>query len=293
MVTPNIIAIICDFDDTLGDDTTNLFLKEKLKMDENDIDNFWNKDVRKLVKKGWDPPLAYIDRILTHLKNKNLKVTNQDLRDLGKKVRLFPGVPDLFQRLRSFVNKRKEFQEAHIEIEFYIITGGFEEIIRGTSIANDMNDIFGCTFAERRGRLVAKSVVTFTEKTKFLYAINKGISGIELRRKPYSVNDVILRDKRRIAFPNMIYLGDGPTDIPCFSTIQQNGGTTVGVLKYQKKAGKVTLDKWRAWAIARGDRATLGPFRPDYRAHSDLYINLQMQVERVGLDITDRFRRRG
>jgi len=292
MVTPNIIAIICDFDDTLGDDTTNLFLKETLKMNEDDIKNFWNKGVKKLVRKGWDPPLAYIDRILTNIKNKHLKVSNQDLRELGTKVRLFPGVPNVFQRLRSFVNERKEFSEAHIQIEFYIISGGFEEIIRGTSIASDMNYIFGCTFDERRGSLVAKSVVTFTEKTKFLYAINKGISGSELRRRPYSVNDVILREKRRIPISNMIYIGDGPTDIPCFSTIQQNDGATVGVLKYEKKANKATVDKWRAWAIARGDRATLGPFVPDYRESSDLYINLQMQVERVGLDIADRFKRR-
>ena len=212
---------------------------------------------------------------------------------MGKRVNLFPGVPDVFQRLRHFVNRKKEFQEAHIQIEFYVISAGFEEIIRGTSVANGMKDVFGCTFDERNGSLIVKSVVTFTEKTKFLYAINKGISGIELRRNPYSVNEVIRRDQRRIPFSNMIYLGDGPTDIPCFSTIQQNNGATVGILKYRKERGKLYVDKWRAWAIARGDRATLGPFRPNYMEDSDLYVNLQMQVERVGLEITDRFRRRG
>ena len=180
-----------------------------------------------------------------------------------------------------------------MQIEFYIITAGFEEIIRGTSIATEMNDIFGCTFAERRGKLIPKSVLTFTEKTKFLYAINKGISGIELRRDPYSVNDVIPPDRRRIPFTNMIYLGDGPTDIPCFSAIQQYGGKTIGILKYEKKGSREIVDKGRAWAIARGDRATLGPFRPNYTKDSDLYINLQIQVERVGLEILDRFKRRG
>jgi 2-hydroxy-3-keto-5-methylthiopentenyl-1-phosphate phosphatase len=289
----NIIAIICDFDDTLGDDTTNLFLKEKLKMNEEEIQDFWNKDLSRLVTKGWDPPLAYIDRIFAILEKVKLKVTNEELRELGKKVHLYPGVTDLFQRLRSFMDFRKEFQEAHVQIEFYIITGAFEEIIRGTSIANGMKDIFGCTFDERKGRLIPKSIVTFTEKTKFLYAINKGISGIELRRTPYSVNEVIIRDKRRIPFPNMIYLGDGPTDIPCFSTIQQNGGKTIGILKYQKKGDKLIVDKRRAWSIARGDRATLGPFLPNYREGSDLYVNLQMQVERIGLEIYDRFKRRG
>ena len=286
MSTHNIIAVICDFDDTLGEDTTNLFLREKLQMDEKDIESFWKRDVKGLVLRGWDPPLAYIDQILRLLSRRKLKVTNKDLRDLGKKVRLFPGVADVFKRLRPFVKQRKEFQEAYIQIEFYIISAGFEEIIRGVPIANEMKDIFGCMFDERSENLVPKSIVTFTEKTKFLYAINKGITGMELRRNPYKVNDVKPKEKRRILFSNMIYIGDGPTDIPCFSTIQQYGGKTVGVLKYKIDAGNVSIDQHRAWAIAKGERATLGPFKPNYVEDSDLYANLQMQVERVGLDIT-------
>lgn len=266
--SPSTIAIICDFDDTLGDDTTTLFLEEKLGMSDDEIDHFWNKDVKKLITKGWDPPLAYTSLILESIRNKKLEVTNQHLRDLGQKVKLYHGVKNLFSRLRAFVDTRREFREAHIQTEFYIITGGFEEIIRGTPIAREMKDIFGCTFDERRGKLVAKSVVTFTEKTKFLYAINKGVNG-ELRRNPYCVNDLMPREQRRIPFTNMIYLGDGPTDIPCFSTIQQNKGKTIGILKYQKKGGKLIVDNRRAWAIARGERGTLGPFLPDYTEGSD------------------------
>ncbi len=103
-----------------------------------------------------------------------------------------------------------------------------------------MKDIYGCTLQEISGRLFPKSIVSFTEKTKFLYAINKGITGTELRRTPYSVNDVIPKDQRRIPFSNMIYLGDGPTDIPCFSAIQQNGGKTIGILKYAKKKAQIS-----------------------------------------------------
>jgi len=284
------IAIVSDFDDTLGDDTTELFLKEKLGMNETDIQEFWNALVGRLVKKGWDPPLAYIDLILRRVQKQGLKITNADLRDLGKKVKLYPGVLDLCQRLRDFVTTRKELEEAHVRVEFYVITAGFEEIIRGSSISSELNDIFGCTLDEQSGQLVPKSIVTFTEKTKFLYAIHKGISGTELRRNPYSVNDVIA--ERRIPFTNMIYLGDGPTDIPCFSAVQQYGGKTIGILKYHKKRGQVLVDKRRAWAIARGERTTLGPFSPNYEEKSDLYVNLRMQVERVGLDIYDEFQRR-
>jgi phosphoglycolate phosphatase-like HAD superfamily hydrolase len=291
MPAPNIIAILCDFDDTLGKDATNILLREMLSMDEDVINRFWNKDVSERVKKGWDPPLAYISIILELLKARNITVKNQDLRKLGCKVELFPGVPTLFQRLKSFVTTRSEFQESHIQIEFYVITGGLEEIIKGTPIGCEMTDIFGCTFDDSTDVLTTKSIVTFTEKTKFLYAINKGISGPEVRRNPYSVNEVVNKDSRRIPFTNMIYIGDGPTDIPCFSAIQQYGGKTVGVLKYRKEAGQVIVDNTRAWAIAKGDRVTLGPFRPNYEEDSDLYVNLRLQVERVGLDITDKDKR--
>jgi hypothetical protein len=121
MPISNIIAIICDFDDTLGEDTTNLFLKEILGMDNEALDSFWNEDVAKLVRKGWDPPLAYVDRIFSLLQKKKIKVTNQDLRSLGAKVQLFPGVSDLVPRLEKFVDSRKELKESFLKIDFYII----------------------------------------------------------------------------------------------------------------------------------------------------------------------------
>mgnify|MGYP001098698717 CR=1 FL=1 len=287
----SIIAIIFDFDDTVADDTTDLFLKEKLEMNKKQIQEFWNKDVRDKVKEGWDPPLAYINLILEHIRNSGLKIKNQDLRQLGNKVKLYPGVEDMFSRLRVFVHSKQKLQKAHVQLEFYIISGGFEEIIRGTPISKEMKDIFGCTFDEENGKLIPKSIITFTEKTKFLYAINKGLSGFELRSNPYSVNDVISETSRRIPFKNMIYLGDGPTDIPCFSTIQKFGGKTIGILKYRKRDSD-RVDKRRAWAFAKGDRITLGPYRPVYTEESDLYENLKLQVERVGLDIYDAHMRR-
>jgi 2-hydroxy-3-keto-5-methylthiopentenyl-1-phosphate phosphatase len=285
------IAVICDFDDTLGEDSTELLLKEILNMNDEEIKKFWNEDVGTLVKKGWDPPLAYVDRILYAFKKKDIMMKNDGLRELGAKVRLFPGVINLVPRLEAFVNSRKELQEAFVRIEFYVISGGFEEIIRGTPIAVHLKDIFGCTFAERKGMIVPKGIVTFTEKTKFLYAINKGISGHELRRNPFSVNDVVPPEKRRIPFSNMIYIGDGPTDIPCFTAVQTNRGKTVGILKSIRKGDKVIVDKKRAWAIAKGERTTLGPFQPNYEENSDLYTNLKLQIERVGLDILDSTKR--
>ena len=294
MPRSSIIAIVCDFDDTLGEDTTNLFLRNMLGMSASKIRFFWDTTVGKRVRDGWDPPLAYMTLILRELRKKNLAVTNEDLRELGGSVVLFPGVQDLVPRLRAFVRRRK-FKEANVSVEFYIISGGFEEIIKGTPIAPEIerHRIFGCTFhATPKGGVVApKSIVTFTEKTKFLYAINKGVFAY-LKRNPYAVNDVMPDASRRIPFENMIYIGDGPTDIPCFSSVQRAGGKTIGILKYNKLGGHVTVDKTRAWAIAKGERATLGPFNPDYQRGSDLYRNLEMQIERIGLDIWDSHYRR-
>src|SRR5260370_37964837 len=121
------VAVIFDFDDTLGEDTTELLLREKLDMDVDEIEEFWKSEVGTRVERGWDPPLAYIDLILKRLANDNLRLKNRDLRALGKKVALFPGVEDVFQRLRKWANTRKEFQKAHVKLEFYIITGGFQE----------------------------------------------------------------------------------------------------------------------------------------------------------------------
>ena len=93
--------------------------------------------------------------------------------------------------------------------------------------------------------------MTFTEKTKFLYAINKGISGPELRRQPYRVNDAIAKEERRVAFEYMVYLGDGPSDIPCFSAVKSLGGNCISIV------GRDTVNKGYELARASEQRSAL------------------------------------
>lgn len=158
------------------------------------------------------------------------------------------------------------------------MSGGIAELIRGLKIARYMKEIFACEFEfdpDTGIPIAIKATVSFTEKTKFIYAINKNISGERLRSNPYSVNDVVAKEKRRIPLHNMIYVGDGPSDIPCFSMIIENDGDGVGVA--EKPA--------RGYELAKGKRTTTGPYSPDYRHGSDMRRALEAAIFDKGFGI--------
>jgi phosphoglycolate phosphatase-like HAD superfamily hydrolase len=270
----SIIAIIFDFDDTLAEDSTDFLLREYRISTE----SFWSR-VEVMVAKGWDPPLAYMWRILEYVKSgKMADLTRSRLRDIGARVPLYPGLPELFEDLHRFVKSIRGFQDTGVTLRFYIVSGGLEDIMKGSGVAAHMHGIFGCNFAfsaKTHLPMGIKSAVTFTEKTKFLFAINKGLSGRMIRNKPYSVNDSVPTERRPIPFRNMVYIGDGPSDIPCFSLVVSNGGNGIGVLKSSR----------RAYELARGRRTTVGPYTPDYRPGTDMRRMIKEVIQDIGHNI--------
>jgi hypothetical protein len=179
--------------------------------------------IRGLVRAGYDPTLAYLRLLLENIgPGKPFgNLTNQELRRFGSKHErnLYPGVTTLFNDLRR---KVKPFK--NIEIEFYVISGGLQEIIEGNSTLMKnvgRNHVYGSQLDSNGGRFLKyiKRCITFTEKTRYLFEINKGIPQSRTRWKPYNVNENVDLNNRRIPFSNMIYVGDGFTDIPCFSLI--------------------------------------------------------------------------
>jgi len=130
-----IIAIIFDCDDTLCPDTISFVLKQF------DIDpaQFWGEvDIR--VKDGWDPPQAYMQRILENVQRGEIKkLTRRKLHNIGKDMPLFPGIPNLFEELRQFVSSNKDLRKARISLEFYLISGGLEEVVRGSHLRRYVN----------------------------------------------------------------------------------------------------------------------------------------------------------
>ena len=260
----DVIAIICDCDGTLCPDTSDRLVRE-LGIDS---ELFWKGRVNPLVEDGWDPPLAYLQRLLVEAgESDNGPLTLEKLNSVGAGVEFYPGALDFVPRLRSLLAANAEYAEANVTIEWFIVSSGIEAVLMATPLATAANEVFGCAYDyDDEGRAVAvKRAVTFTEKTKFIYSINKGISGAELRHNPYRVNDAMGQADRRVPFRNMIYVGDGPSDIPCFSMIRYLGGKAVGVTPPDDS------DFRRPYELAEGQRLTVGPYTANYEEGSDLY----------------------
>jgi phosphoserine phosphatase len=218
------IALIFDFDDTLVPDSTTLLLKHHGI----DTKQFWLEDAKSLVESGYDPAHAYLKLLLDNVgPSRPLgNLTNKDLRKFGhSKVEpeLYPGLQTLFKDLKKIVASYR-----NIDIEFYVISGGLQEIIEGCDlIRKNCRGIYASQLGgdSQEGPLkYVKRCITFTEKTRFLFEINKGLKPEDTRKNPYLVNKDVAIKKRRIPWANMIYIGDGLTDIPCFSLVKH--GTT-------------------------------------------------------------------
>jgi len=273
-VPDSVIALLCDCDETLCPDSTNL-LVEELGLSTED---FWQGDVAGLVEDGWDPPLAYLSMLIRKSETSpGGRLTRSKLEAVGKRVQFYPGALDFVARLRNQLGKHTEYTESGVRIDWYILSSGIEDVLRATALNGLATDIFGCAFDfDAEDNVVGiKRSVSFTEKTKFVYAINKGISGPELRRRPYRVNDFMPLENRPVPFEHMVYIGDGPSDIPCFSMISKLKGKAIGVWPPDDH----TLKK--SYELALGERITVGPYGADYRDGTDLFKMLSRIVQGI------------
>ncbi len=268
----NTVAIICDCDDTLAPDTTNFLLEQNGI----DTDKFWHNIDVNFTQKGWDPPQAYLGEILSMIKTGRIKQnTAAKMKALAEKVEPYNGVNTFISELQERTSNDPGFIRAGINIEGYIISSGIEDLLRGCLFAGQFKDVFAGNYeVDNDGKYTAiKSTSTFTEKTKFLYAINKGIDGEKLRKYPYLVNDSIEKSQRRIPFENMLYIGDGPSDIPCFSAVRSNGGHCIGIM--DKKNPK------KAYELASGRRTNYGIYSGDFGAGSDLRLTIDIILDEI------------
>jgi phosphoserine phosphatase len=267
------LAVVFDFDDTLlPDSTTQLLRKYGINPKK-----FWTKDVRALIRSGFDPSLAWLKLLVDNVgRGKPLgEITKESLREFGRTLDqdFYPGIPELFEDLRALVKKSKVG-----EIEFYIVSGGLQDIIEGSKVIRNshFSGIYACDIAEDESTGLIRHVkrcVTFTEKTKYLFEINKGIDPKRGRINPYLVNKNVDISKRRIPFQNMIYVGDGLTDIPCFSLLKKLSGTAFGVFdpERSKSARRALVE------FLKPDRV-ISVHAPRYRRNDELGSLLRAAV---------------
>lgn len=222
-----IIAIMYDFDKTLCTKDMqeytfipNVGLKPK---------EFWSESNSLSKEKGMDGILAYMYVMLEKARSAGVSIRREEFVKMGKDLEFFPGVEQWFKHI-NYIG-----QELGIKIEHYIISSGLHEIIEGSSIYKEFNKVFACEFYYDANDVACwpKNAVNYTTKTQFLYRINKGV--LELS-KDEELNKYTPEDDRRIPFRNMIYIGDGLTDVPCMKLVKVNGGYSIAVYQKRKKS---------------------------------------------------------
>jgi hypothetical protein len=271
---PNIIAILWDFDKTLIPGYMQAPLFEHYGVD---AVRFWD-EVNALPefhrKDGESEPFIsdslYLNHILAYVRQGVFAgLNNAMLRRLGAKLNLAAGVPGIFEDIGRFTREHPAFRDGRIGIEHYVISTGLRQMVLGSAVGPYMRQIWGCEFLERvapAGFLdgaVGKVgdgticdigyIIDHTTKTRAIFEINKGVR----EKLGVNVNTSIPERQRRIPFANMIYIADGPSDIPSLSVINQFGGSTFGV--YQPgsprdfEQAKLLLEQGRVQSIGPAD----------------------------------------
>lgn len=231
----NIIAVVWDFDKTLVNGYMQDPIFEHYKVDGK---KFW-KEVSSLPEKYMkeqnvrvNEDTIYLNQFIKYVKNGTFKgLNNKTLREYGKRLNFYNGIPDIFEKTKNLISDNPKYREYDIKLEHYIISTGIVEVIRGSCVMPFVEDVWGCEFIEdhdeNRNTVISEIGYTIdnTSKTRALFEINKGVRKLE----KVNVNTKISEEFRRVHFKNMIYIADGPSDIPAFSVVNKNGGATFAI----------------------------------------------------------------
>ncbi len=286
----NVIAIIWDFDKTLIPG----YMQEPI-FNAYGVDSkaFW-KEVNELPSKyaqrgiRVNKDTIYLNHIITCVNQGIFEgLNNKRLNEFGEQLSFYPGVPDIFRDLKHIVEVEQKYKNFSIQVEHYIVSTGITEMIKGSKINDFVDGIWGCEFIEEpiRSNLDIRInekepndgilnqigyMIDNTSKTRAIFEINKGSNKFNI-----DVNSKIDRDKRRVPFENMIYIADGPSDIPVFSILKQYGGKTFAI--YPKGDVKAFNQVNELIKDGRIDMYA----EADYQKGTTAYIWLQENVKQI------------
>ncbi|MCH6256456.1 haloacid dehalogenase-like hydrolase [Puniceicoccaceae bacterium K14] len=306
LYTQNKIALIWDFDKTLIPGYMQQPLFKRFGIDE---DNFWD-EVNALSEhykeRGYkvSGESVYLNHILTCVRNGEMKgLNNAMLRELGAEIEFYEGLPDFFETLRQIAKSKLDYLKHDIQIEHYIVSTGIAEMIRGSKIADYVDGIWACEFIENPlmpGFLSQEefsietdleisqigSMVDNTTKTRAIFEINKGSN----KNEAIDVNAKLNAEDRRIPFQNMIYIADGPSDVPSFAVVRKYGGKAYAVYKPGNKKEFEQNDR-----LLQSNRIhSYGPARYVDDSNTTMWLNMHIQqiCDRIVADRELNFSRR-
>ena len=259
-----IVALIYDFDKTLSPkDMQEYSFLPGINVEP---DRFWGLCRDFALDHEMDGVLTYM-YLMKKMANGEADLSRDRLRALGRDVAFFPGVETWFDRINQIG------RENGVEVEHYIISSGLREIIEGSGIAREFREIYACEFFYDRDGLASwpKLDVNFTNKTQFVYRINKGVLDVSDDK---SLNDSMPDDSKRVPFTNMIYVGDGLSDVPCMKMMRSYGGQAIAVYQSSNRAGVEDL-------LAKGRVDFIFP--ADYREGTGLDVTVQNIIRKMAI----------
>lgn len=224
-----IVAIMYDFDKTLSPkDMQEYSFIPSLNMS---AEEFWSKCDGMALEKDMDEILSYMFMMLELAEKSGMHLSREEFNKLGKDVQLLKGVDTWFKRINDYG------KSIGVQVEHYILSSGLKEIVEATPIAKEFKKIYASSFCYNQyGEPIWPAIaVNYTSKTQFLFRINKGVLEVTENAE---LNASMAEEEKRIPFTNMIYIGDGFTDVPCMKIVKQNGGHSIAVYTESKKAAE-------------------------------------------------------
>lgn len=256
-----IVALIYDFDNTLSTkDMQEFTFIPSLGMTSAD---FWKQSDEVAHRYDMDHILAYMYLMATKAREKNIHLTRDKLMEMGHDVKFFEGVKSWFKRINAYG------ESLGLEVRHYIISCGLKPMIEGCAIAKEFYNIFACDYVYDEGGepLWPSIAINYTNKTQFLYRINKGVEDMCDDKQ---LNMYMPTDQRVVPFSNMIYIGDGLTDVPSMKLARSRGGYAVGVYRKPEDA-LYLIDEERVNFYVKCD----------YREGSQMNIALKSILEKI------------
>jgi hypothetical protein len=261
------IALVYDFDGTLSPQP----MQEYTVLPKIGVEPkvFWERVNRDAIETQSDMMLVYMRHIIEALELGRIDVKRADFAAMASRIEYFPGVATWFGRMNAYVKRRSR---GHVKLQHYLISAGQKEILEGASIRKEFRRIYASEYHFNHHGVATfpKMLVTDTLKTQFLFRINKGIEDVT-----ESINEHMPESERPIPFQNMIYVGDGMTDVPSMALTKKSGGHTVAVYDRRKKTSRPTcvklLEAGRADFIAEAD----------YRRDSKLSRRVELLLDAI------------